>query len=257
MTNDTFTLDLPDDERRLLAIGLDSWDADSKGRMLMAPIVGATIDDFHPLVRRLHTAVATGAPLSALEWTRVLVLAEVAYASEILGAASSIAKAIGDRRALDALRDVQWSTQIDSRSRLIRESMSSRSGAMVPPSPVDTADRHLDVTEEERDVLLTCLSGWGGHAMVAPMVGVPPDTPLHRYAVRLYDVVNDDEPISELDLIRAVLLTELCWGSAVLGAGIDFPVIGNDEKALPAIRSLQRKIVTDERIELLIDNALV
>jgi len=52
-----------------------------------------------------------------------------------------------------------------------------------------------------------------------------------------------------------VELTEVSWGSSLLGAGIEFASSMRDEKTAPLMRSLQYKLVTAERIELLIQNA--
>ena len=88
------------------------------------------------------------------------------------------------------------------------------------------------------------------------MVGLDSEERLHKYVFSLLDRLKSHDPLTELDWIRAMLLAELCWGSCILGAASDYPTIFRYEPSLAAIRSLQRKIVTDERIELLIDNAL-
>jgi hypothetical protein len=48
-----------------------------------------------------------------------------------------------------------------------------------------------------------------------------------------------------------LVLTEICWASDVLGAASDLGTNMPDELALPALRSLQRKLVTGARVQAL------
>jgi hypothetical protein len=61
--------------------------------------------------------------------------------------------------------------------------------------------------------------------------------------------------LSDLDWARALLLTEICWASSVIGAGIDFGTNIRDEAAAPLLRSIQCKVSTADRFVLLLDNA--
>ena len=63
------------------------------------------------------------------------------------------------------------------------------------------------------------------------------------------------EQLSDLDWARALVLTKIPWGSSLLGAGIEFASTMRDERAAPLMRSLQYKLVTAERIQLLIQTA--
>ncbi|MBS4727622.1 hypothetical protein MSM1_04400 [Mycobacterium sp. SM1] len=71
------------------------------------------------------------------------------------------------------------------------------------------------------------------------------------------DAIEGHKPLSELDWARALLLTEICWASQVLGAGIDFATNVRDEKAAPLLRSIQRKVSSCVHVRLLRDNARV
>jgi len=53
----------------------------------------------------------------------------------------------------------------------------------------------------------------------------------------------------------ALLHTEISWGSALLGAGLDFATNLTDDRAAPLMRSIQRKVSSYSRFELLVENA--
>ena len=67
--------------------------------------------------------------------------------------------------------------------------------------------------------------------------------------------IETRQALSELDWTRALLLTEISWASDVLGAASEIQTTIRDERALPLLRSLQRKLVTGGCIGLLINNA--
>ena len=64
-------------------------------------------------------------------------------------------------------------------------------------------------------------------------------------------------PLSDLDWARALLLTEISWGSDLLGAGIDSATNFRDEIAVGLLRSIQDKISSSGRRQLLQDNARI
>src|SRR4051812_21684462 len=101
-------VDLTDDERRLLLAGLMEYGGPAAGAGALAPLVGAeSVDAFFELTDRLSAAIKNGQPLSGLDWARALVLTEICWASDILGAASEFATNLSDERALSALRSLQ------------------------------------------------------------------------------------------------------------------------------------------------------
>jgi hypothetical protein len=115
-----------------------------------------------------------------------------------------------------------------------------------------------DLTDDERDLLVSGLMEYGGLAKggpaLAPLVGVASVAEFNQLVDRLMSAIEKNEPLSDLDWARALVLTEISWASDLLGAGTEFWSNMRDEKAAPLMRSLQRKLVTADRIELLIEN---
>ncbi|OBJ51299.1 hypothetical protein [Mycobacterium sp. 1423905.2] len=117
----------------------------------------------------------------------------------------------------------------------------------------------IDLDDEERSLMMHGLNEYfgpaRGQALLAPMVGCSTIDEFYDLVLRLKKSVINVEPLSDLDWVRALVLTEICWASDVLGAGIDFATNFRDEKAAPLLRSMQRKINTSQRLILLRDNA--
>jgi hypothetical protein len=118
----------------------------------------------------------------------------------------------------------------------------------------DLAD--VDLTDDERRLLLAGLMEYGGPAagagVLAPLVGAKSVDAFFQLTDRLSAAIKNGQPLSGLDWARALMLTEICWASDILGAASEFDANLPDERALPALRSLQRKLVTGERIQALI-----
>ena len=117
----------------------------------------------------------------------------------------------------------------------------------------------VDLTDDERLLLVSALIEFGGPAkgaaMIAPLVGAASVDDFFRLTDRLENAIRGKDPLSDLDWARALLITEICWASDLLGAASEFSTNMSDARALAALRSLQRKLVTGERIHLLLDNA--
>jgi hypothetical protein len=115
---------------------------------------------------------------------------------------------------------------------------------------------HVDLTDVERRLLLAGLMEYGGPALgakaLAPLVGADGIDAFFQLTDRLTVAIKNGQPLSDLDWARALVLTEICWASDILGAASDFGTNLPDELALPALRSLQRKLVTGERVQALI-----
>ena len=92
--------------------------------------------------------------------------------------------------------------------------------------------------------------------MVAPIVGATSQEEFFHLTDRLYAAIRDNQPLSDLEWARALVLTEICWASNLLGAASDFGTNMSDERALAALRSAQRKISSGAMRQLLVDNAL-
>jgi hypothetical protein len=104
----------------------------------------------------------------------------------------------------------------------------------------------IDLTDDERDFMRTALTEFGGTASYKPfpikILGVSTDDEFEDLLTRLRIAIADKEALSELDWARAQLLTEMCWGSDMIGSGIDFTYSYRDEQAVPLMRSIQRRL---------------
>jgi hypothetical protein len=120
----------------------------------------------------------------------------------------------------------------------------------------DTVD--VELTDEERQLFVSALNEYLGPALGAPvltpLVGLTSETEFVPLVTRFMAAVKQREALSDHNWAHA-LVPEICWGSSLLGAGIEFASTMRDDKAAPLMRSLQHKLVTAERIELLIRNA--
>ena len=104
----------------------------------------------------------------------------------------------------------------------------------------------IDLADDEREFMLIVLGEFGGPASYTPfplkILGVSTSGEFDELLIRLRRAIWDREPMSALDWARALLLTETCWASNLIGSGLDYGT-GGDEKALPLLRSIQRKLV--------------
>jgi hypothetical protein len=113
----------------------------------------------------------------------------------------------------------------------------------------------IDLTDDERDFMFGNLGEWGGPArgakLLLPVIGLSTARELLDMAYRLGDSIRDGAGLSDLDWARALLLTEIAWGSNILGAGIDANTRGYDHTAVDLMRSIQYKVSSGERLRLL------
>jgi hypothetical protein len=72
---------------------------------------------------------------------------------------------------------------------------------------------------------------------------------------RLLEAIENKEPLSELDWARALVLTEICWASDLVGSGLDFATHFRDDEVMPLLRSIQRLTASPDRLTLFRDNA--
>ena len=101
-------VELTDDERHLVVSGLNEYLGPATGSHVLGPLVGVGgTEEFCDLVTRLMVAVETAQPLSQLDWTRAVLLTEISWCSDVLGAASEIQTTIKDTEALPVLRSLQ------------------------------------------------------------------------------------------------------------------------------------------------------
>lgn len=113
----------------------------------------------------------------------------------------------------------------------------------------------IDLTDAERDFMFRNLGEWAGPArgadLLLPVFGLSTSRQLIDMAWRLGGLIRDGAQLSNLDWARALLLTEIAWGSDLLGAGIDANTRGFDAVAVELLRSIQYKISSADRLRLL------
>ena len=119
---------------------------------------------------------------------------------------------------------------------------------------------HIDLTDDERVLLVQGLNEYGGPGrgapLLTPLVGLSTAGEFDQLRYRLMTAIEHGGALSDLDWARALVLTEISWASDLLGSGIDFSTSMRDEKAIVVLRGLQRKISSGHRFELLRDNAI-
>ena len=73
----------------------------------------------------------------------------------------------------------------------------------------------------------------------------------------LRDTIERQQPLSELDWTRVLVLTEIARASDVLGAGLDFELVSSvsDADAVELLRSIQRKLAFKADADLLFSDA--
>lgn len=120
---DPVTIDLTDDERRFMFYGLGEWLGPARGAPLLLSMFGmSTTDEFYDMVTRLTEAMRTAQPLSDLDWARALVLTEISWASQLLGAGVDFATNVRDEIAVRLLRSIQYKISDSKRLELLMES---------------------------------------------------------------------------------------------------------------------------------------
>lgn len=128
---DKFSLDLDDVEISLIRSGIMEWGGPAHCTEELAVAMGfASVRNLFDESRRLHWAVAAGDELSGADWLRVLLLTEIAFASNAFGLGSSWETHTGmsDEESFAALRRVQG--KLSGISRLLGQAFGTR-----PPRP--------------------------------------------------------------------------------------------------------------------------
>ncbi len=109
-SDDLVNFDLSGDEREFLREGLSQWGGPAGCTEELAVAMG--FDSVHDLLsetKRLVVAVSTGTPMSARDWARTLVCAEIDFASDVFGAGVEweTVTALSDTDSLQLLRSIQ------------------------------------------------------------------------------------------------------------------------------------------------------
>ena len=125
---------------------------------------------------------------------------------------------------------------------------------MSEPERVD-----IDLTDEERKLIVLALNEFGGTAqhtyrLLCPVLGQSNSDEWARLVNRLISSIKNKEPLSDLDWARALFLTDISFGSTLVGSGLRFGRTA-DGYWFPILRSIQEKISSRERFDLLVQNS--
>jgi hypothetical protein len=117
----------------------------------------------------------------------------------------------------------------------------------------------IELTDEERKLMVLALNEYGGSAqhtykLLCPVLGQSNLDEWARLVNRLKEAIRNKEPLSDLDWARALFLTEISFGSDLVGSGLDFGR-SKAEYWLGVLRSLQYKVSSYPRFLLLLQNA--
>jgi hypothetical protein len=117
----------------------------------------------------------------------------------------------------------------------------------------------IELTDEERELMVLALNEYGGTAqhtyqLLCPVLGLSNLDEWARLVNRLEEAVRNNQPLSDLDWARAMFLTDISFGSTLVGSGLRFGRSA-DEYWFGILRSVQEKISTYPRFLLLLQNA--
>ena len=117
----------------------------------------------------------------------------------------------------------------------------------------------IELTDEERKLMVLALNEYGGTAqhtykLLCPVLGQSNLDEWARLVNRLIEAIRNKEPLSDLDWARALYLTDISFGSTLVGSGLRFGPAA-DEYWFEILRSLQGKVSTYPRFLLLLENA--
>ena len=117
----------------------------------------------------------------------------------------------------------------------------------------------IDLTDEERELMVLALNEYAGTAqptyqLLCPVLGQSNLDDWAQLVSRLKEAIKIKEPLSDLDWARAMFLTDISFGSTLVGSGLRFGRSA-DEYWFPILRSIQEKVSSYERFLLLVQSA--
>ena len=117
----------------------------------------------------------------------------------------------------------------------------------------------IELTDEERELVVLALNEYAGTAqhtykLLCPVLGQSNKHEWFQLINRLGHTIVNKEPLSDLDWARAMFLTDISFGSTLVGSGLRFGRAA-DEYWFEILRSLQGKVSTYPRFLLLLQNA--
>jgi hypothetical protein len=225
-------------------------------------------------IRSLEAQIEAGheASLTDTDLARILFLTEMCWASDIIGCGVEFNIIFGpnDASAIGVLRGLQRKLSNPLRARMVfsgfavpRPTPRHRAPLSAPPQllvhpppnghPPRGTRRGSPLTTDERSLIWHALALWDGQISAKPIpikvFGFSDWTQLDATTQQLRDAVADSHNgdmrgISDLDRGRMQLLTELAWGSDLIGAGLGFSQMTgiSDRTATGLVRRIQRKL---------------
>jgi hypothetical protein len=117
----------------------------------------------------------------------------------------------------------------------------------------------IDLTDEERELMVLALNEYGGTAqhtfqLLCPVLGKSNLDEWAHLVNRLIAAIENKEPLSDLDWARAMFLADISFGSTLVGSGLRFGR-GADQYWFEILRSLQKEVSSSDRFDLLVQNA--
>ncbi len=253
---------LDDDERDLMASAINEYGLAAQGAVeLLPPLVGKlTQQAWWDYINPLIDSVDAREPLTDLDWARALLLTEFAFGSDMVANARRFSFG-GEERLVLFLRSLQDKISTDERAQLLvdnatfptfDESNSERTAIL----PMDLGDFAFD--DDERRLMLVTLNAYiqepeRGYGLLAPIAGQRTFDEWKAYIAHLHQAVDDEQPLTELDWSRVLLLTEMGFTSSLVGFAPQFR--GADQYGIRVLRSLQITIHRGKLALLFIENA--
>jgi hypothetical protein len=117
----------------------------------------------------------------------------------------------------------------------------------------------IELTDEERQLMVLALNEYAGTAqhtyrLLGPVLGQSNLDEWAHLVNRLKENIRNRQPLSDLDWARAMFLTDICFGSTLVGSGLRFGRAA-DEYWFEILRSLQGKVSSYARFLLLLEHA--
>jgi hypothetical protein len=118
----------------------------------------------------------------------------------------------------------------------------------------------IDLEDDERLLMVHGLNEYfksakKGVPFLASLFGATTDSEFRALIWRLLEAIENKEPLSKLDWTRALVLTEICWASDLVGSGLAFAAHFRDEDVIPMLRYIQRLTAHPNRLSAFRDNA--
>jgi hypothetical protein len=118
----------------------------------------------------------------------------------------------------------------------------------------------IDLTDDERLLMSQAINEYGGPApnaklLIGPIFGVKNSAQWDALLQHLYDALVARQPMTDLEWARALFLSEVSIGSALVGARLDSPRTVNGQDVFDVLRSIQVKVGGYRRFLVLLENS--